>query len=262
MTEPWVDGEPWVDTLEWGADEDGSDVPVDPGGGGPVDPGTPPVVPSTYDSTDYQFDIAGVSFGRGLPLFVVDGSFDPGTAEWRTQDGEVAHGDGNTFGRDYISGPTWAWTIGVDRFDPQNALERVRRIKRAWQPTGSNRLAPSQVMRLDYRIAGRKRHVYGRPRNFATSLDNKILTGFAEITADFKCADHLTYDSSEQIVQTSLVADAAGGFRFPMKSPFRSVRLTTSERRGIGTVGDDADTWPIIEVKGPISGAVIECVGQ
>ena len=247
----WDDTLPWDDTALWehGSTVQAASIPVIE-----VDRRT-----ALFD--DYQFEIDGFIFGRGATVFVEDGTFEPGSVEWRTQDTDVAGGDGGVFGRDYISAPTWAWTLGVDRLTTAGALADMAELSKRWLG-GRARRNPREVTTLRYQLNGRIRQVYGRPRNLAPTLDTRLTQGYAAYAADFKCADHLSYDANEQIVTIPLVAPYTGGFTVPAKMPWRSIRSLTSERRGAGVVRGDAETWPVIEIQGPISGGVLECVGR
>lgn len=213
------------------------------------------------DLQDYQFEVDGFAFGLGLGTFTDEEGFDPAGGDWRTQDGVVAHGDGATFGRDYLEPGSWAWELGIDKTSDATALEEMARLAKAWRVTRT--LKPGEAVPLRYRLAGRTRRIYGRPRRLAPALDNRFMLGYAAYVADFKRADDLHYDDEEQSASTVPGAvSSAGGLTAPLKSPLRSTRSLASERAGSILVGGDADTWAIVTITGPASGVVVECPGR
>lgn len=212
------------------------------------------------DLLDYQFEVDGYVFGLGRPVFTNEDGFDPSGAEWRVQDQSVAQGSGTVFGRDYLEPASWTWALGVDRTSEATALAEMALLTRAWRV--SARLGPGEVVPLRYRLAGRTRRVYGRPRRLAPTLDNRFMSGYAAYLADFKRADDLHYDDVEKSATTTAQVSSAGGIKSPLKAPLRSIRQITSERGGGIEVGGDADTWAVVTIKGPISTAVVECPGR
>lgn len=209
---------------------------------------------------DYTFDLGGYVFGLGRPVFTHEGAFDPGSVTWRTQDVDIAHGDGVVFGEDFITPPTWVWTLGVDQASDVAALAEMGRLAQAWR----TRPKPGDAVPLRYRVGGRTRRVYGRPRNLAPSLDNRLLSGYAEYLADFRLADALHYSDELKSTGNAQLAQSSigGGLRSPLISPLRSIRPTSSARAGSDVVGGDAPSWAIVTIKGPVSSAVVEVVGQ
>lgn len=212
------------------------------------------------DLQDYQFEVGDFVFGLNRGVFVEEDGFDPSGADWRTQDMPVAHGDGTVFGRDYLEPALWTWTLGVDKTDPATALEQMAALTKAWR--ASRNLGPGEVLPLRYRLAGRTRRVYGRPRRLAPTLDNRFMQGYASYIADFQRADDLHYDDVEKSATTTARVSSAGGLKAPLKAPLRSIRSLTSERGGGIDVGGDADTWAIVTIRGPISTAIVECPGR
>lgn len=204
---------------------------------------------------DFQFDLDGYVFGLGCDISLLDGGFDPGTAEWRTQDQDNPVGDGRVFGRDYLSGPTWGFSLFVDATDPETALAAWGDVSKAWRNEGGRR-TPGAVCTLRYAVAGRTRRVYGRPRRFAGTPDNKLLQGTAPITTDFDCADALHYDDVEQSVVVPILPATTGGFMAPFIFPL-STLSAPGPRQGTITVDGDADCPVVIKVHGPVSAPVV-----
>lgn len=212
-------------------------------------------------TSDYQFEVDGFVFGLGRPVFVEEDGFDPGTAEWRVQDGVIAQGDGRQFGRDFREAPTWAWNLGVDRDSESNALATLGEMAQVWANEKRRRI-PGAVATLRYRIAGRVRRVYGRPGRFGSAFDNRISQGYNAVTADFRLADHLHYSDVENSVTFALGStSSAGGLKSPLVDPLRTTQRLASQRSGSVGVTTDAPTWAVVTIKGPISQPTVELVG-
>lgn len=211
------------------------------------------------DLKDYQFELDDYAFGLGLPMLLVDGGFDPGSASWRTQDQPHAHGDGTTFGRDQLDGPTWAWELGTDQGDPASALKVLADFSKAWRATEA-RQTPGAVLALRYALAGRTRRVYGRPRRLAAPPNNKILSGWIPVTCDFQTADALHYDDTEESLSVGITTSSAGGLTSPLKEPLATVTEGAETRTGIN-VGGDAPTWAVVSFTGPVSNPYVELGG-
>lgn len=212
--------------------------------------------PSPFRRALPTFDLAGLTFGgHHSPLQV--SSFSPGTPEARTQDVTNDVADGDTFGRDYLTPPTWSWDLFTDLDTDHGAHELAEQVAAIWLDEDL-RSRPGAVIPLRYLMAGRWRRVYGRPRRYA-GPDGGLLTalGRAEMTADFKLAHHLHYDDIEQAAQVGTVPARVGGFVFPAVFPLTTATRTESERSSQFTVGGSAPAWPRITVEGPISDATI-----
>jgi len=198
---------------------------------------------------DYGFELSDVPFGIGQDVTVENEGFDPGAAEWIVQDTEDSR-DGHTrFGRDKLGGPTWTWVLSTDKETPEEALAAAGRLAAAWRAE-EIRDDPGATLRLRYRVGGRTRCVFGRPRRWAAPPSNRILTGYIPITADFKCVDHLHYDDAQDEVLISVSPTSAGGFVLPQAPPLTS--LPSGDREGMINVGGDQLTAPIIRIDGPI----------
>lgn len=202
----------------------------------------------TADAAD-----GGVGFGIDLDVSVDDAGFDPGTDEWVTQDGQNPTRGTTAFGRDILTGPTWAWGLHVNKQDVPGALAALGRIRTAWR---GRAIAdkPGEVLAIRYRMGDRVRRVYGRPRRFSSPPDNKILNGYVPITADFKCVDAFTYDDEENtvILTASVIGgDTGGGFTFPVTFPVTTLPPTSTDKAGAIVVGGDEAAYPVVRFNGP-----------
>lgn len=207
--------------------------------------------------SEHQFEILptdsandGFVFGIGAEVSIDEEGFDPGEAEWLTQDAQNTRRGVVGFGRDVLGAKTWTWDSHVDQDDVESAVDVLDRFSAAWSPENLAR-TPGSVTALRYRIAGRDRRVFGRPRRYAAPPSNRILGGYVPVTHDFQCVDSFTYDDVESSALIGYAsASGTGGFTLPMAMP-----LVTMPSQGNGggqiTVGGRARTYPIIRFIGP-----------
>lgn len=207
--------------------------------------------------TDYQFEILpnadaadGFVFGIGAGISLNDGGFDPGETSWTIQDQQNDRRGVLGFGRDVRSPRTWVWGTHTNKEDAATAVDILDQFSAAWAPDELVR-TPGALTAIRYRIAGRNRRVFGRPRRFAAPPTNLIMNGFVPITHDFQCVDSYTYDdleSSSLILYNSSVS--GGGFTLPATLP-----VNTIPSKGNGSaqlaVGGNARAYPIVRFNGP-----------
>lgn len=225
--------------------------------------------------TDYGFELEGVPFGIGQLITVENEGFDPGSAEWLTQDQPNPRDGSTMFGRDKLTGPTWIWQLSTDcygtpeeaaelgidldahptdRHAEVTALRAASRLASAWR-SQRFRDKPGVVVPMKYRVGNRTRRVYGRPRTFAAPPSNRMSGGYVPITADFKCVDHLHYDDVASSATIGLPV-GGDGVRIPARFP---VRLSPAvQQPGQIQVGGDAYTYPVIRIDGPVSNPWVE----
>lgn len=206
---------------------------------------------------DYGFTLEGVDFGIGEDITVE--SFDPGAAEWRVQDAENPVRDGLMFGVDYLGAPTWAFNLSTDGTDAASALEMLAPLAAVWRG-GTVRTRPGEVSALIYKVAGRLRRVYGRPRRWAAPPTNRILSGYIPIVADFATVDALHYNEAEQSSVVDIVPGSTGGFTTPLIAPIST--HAGGQREGFIDVEGDMPTWPVIRIDGPISTPFVAISGK
>lgn len=214
---------------------------------------------------DYQFELlpsaissTGFAFGIGLDVSMDDGGFSAGSADWASQDSEDPTSGVTMFGRDRLLGPTWNFQLHVNRETPEEALATLGIARAAWYALHI-RDSPGAVIPLRYRVGGRTRRVYGRPRRFEAPPDNRILGGYVPISSDFKCVDGFHYDDVETAVTLqlgSLMADpdqvdSGGGFVFPVTFPTTSLAPTTQQDQF--RVLGDAPAYPVVRFNGPVT---------
>lgn len=208
------------------------------------------------DLQDFQYEILpdedspdGVGFGIHLDVSVDDGGFDPGSADWATQDGQNPLTGSTMFGRDALLGETWAWNAHINRQETSEALTTLRALRKAWRARNTV-TEPGKMSIIRYQMEGQRRRTYGRPRRFAAPPDNKILNGYVPVTMDFKTATPFTFDDLEQITTVQFNSTSNGGLRFPVAFP--ASPLPPGERQGSILVGGDAPAFPVFTFIGPI----------
>lgn len=207
--------------------------------------------------SEKQFEIlpeaeapSGFVFGIGAAVSINDGGFDPGESNWFTQDGENTRRGVVGFGRDVPGAKNWIWSSHVDQLDLDSAVAVLEEMESAWTPSLLVR-NPGAVTALRYRLAGRDRRVFGRPRRFAAPPTNLIDGGYIDLTHEFQTVDAYTYDdleSSMEILYASSVE--GGGFVLPTPMP-----ITTQPSLGNGSsqisIGGTKPAYPIIRFNGP-----------
>lgn len=207
---------------------------------------------------DGDFELDGHITGQGLGVHLRE--IDLGTTDHREQDAPVPHGDGWMFGRDHLSGPTWRLVFAAVHGSNQAAAEAgLGSLARAWLGAASRR-TPGAVSLLRYRVAGRTRRVYGRPRGFSPDVNNLFYTGHARALADFQTDGPLHYADTAQVLSLQLAAPSSSVITWPGVWPL--VFSKGSDRQGvIHEVGGDAPTPVIATIRGPITDPYVEGPG-
>lgn len=201
------------------------------------------------DLLEGQFEVDGVVFGIDCDVQVLEDGWHPGMGDWRTQDVDQPLGDGVTMGRDYQGGATWGFDLFTDSDSAAGARAAAARLKAVW-PRTAVRLTPQSYVRLRYKVDTETRCIFGRPRRWTPTPDNRLYGGYLAITADFAAVDSLTYDDFEQtygVKNTPILA--SHGLVSPMKSPIRT-DYSAGESSGGLLVGGDARTWPVLRFTG------------
>lgn len=206
---------------------------------------------------DHQFEILpstdaadGFVFGIGAAVSVDNEGFDPGETGWIDQDSVNSRRGHAGFGRDVLGSKSWLWSSFVDAEDVEGAVETLEAFASAWRPETLVRESGA-LTALRYRVAGRDRRIFGRPRRFAAPPTNLILNGYVPVTHDFALVDSHTYDD---VMSSALVPYASSsqgsGFRLPATFP-----VATRALEGAGStqlsVGGTARAYPIVRFNGP-----------
>lgn len=200
---------------------------------------------------DFQFELGGVVFGKGQPVRVR--TLDTGTSTTRNQDHD-GPGDYRWFGRDWITPADWVFELHT-RTDggPAAALQAASELGSVWDAVAT-RGTPGAVLPLRYRMAGRVRRVYGRPRRWSAPPARTIHAGYLPIVADFARSDGNHYDDTERSVSSDLTGSTNPlGISSPVRSPFAATFGNWTAPTRTAVVGGDRATWPIIEFRGGVN---------
>lgn len=213
--------------------------------------------------SEFQFEILpsqdaadGFVFGIGAEVSVNGDGFDPGENDPLVQDQQNTRRGVVGFGRDVKGAKTWVWESHTDQEDVESAVNILDDFSAAWAPDGA--LEPGWQTAIRYKIAGRTRRVFGRPRRYAAPPTNLILTGFVPVTHDFQCVDSFTYDDVESSAEVPYSSSVEGaGITFPATFP---VLMQPAEGTGQDqlTVGGNARAYPIIRFNGPWTNPVLD----
>jgi hypothetical protein len=200
---------------------------------------------------EFQFELDGYVFGNGLPVFVDADGFDPGDPEKLTQDGVNPITGARMFGRDRQSAGSWTFACHVDREDVEGALASAAEMGAKWRDEKWH--DPDTIATLRYRIGGRTRAVFGKPRRFSFKPGNAILGGTVPPLASFDLTDAKHYDDVEQFVDLQIVPVESGGFTVPFTAPLLISTDTQTPRPGAVLIEGDARTAVIVEFTGPLT---------
>lgn len=215
--------------------------------------------------SDFQFSLdlddgsTPVEWGLGKDVFVLPDGFDPGDVDYRAQDLEIPNEDNMAFGRDFATPPKWTWEMATNGDSEGESLEMARALAVAWK-SQVVRNAPGKRAIVRYRFNGRTRRIYGRPRRWATTYDNRFMGGTHQIIADFQCADIMHYDDGLSYHAIDILPAEGGYLIAPLVAPL-STTIGTVRDSGF-TVGGDSATWPRILFNGPVLNPYVTIDGR
>lgn len=190
-------------------------------------------------TADWQFDLDGYLFGPGTGVTVVE--FEPGDLGIRAQDQLSAFGDHRIFGVDRWSASPWTFELAIRERTADDAIGVLASLRSAWDVAA--RSTPQAVVPLGYRLAGRDRVLFGRPRQFTPVLKDLVF-GQIPVLADFQPAHLGSFDATEQGSSLTLGASELGGdgVAFPVTFSFLWGGTVASPRHTTINVGGARDT--------------------
>lgn len=202
--------------------------------------------------THMQFSLDGYVFGSlADEVVLLESGMSQGQTEWRTQDTPQPAGDGLWFGRDYVTPPSWVFTLGV-RADT-DVMPVLARLAAVWRGD-TVRGTPGRRSELRYNLNGHERVVYGRPRRFAVETDKVWQADWKIVNAEFQLADARAYTGTERALTLGLVnVTAETGLIFPTGFPWR-FRANEVTRSGVVTVDSTVGSPFRLVIAGPASG--------
>lgn len=201
-----------------------------------------------------EFELDGYRFGTPEnPAVILAGRLDTGAPALCTQDADNPVGDGGLFGRDYLSGPTWAFTLGVRH--GEDVYTTLAELAAVWR-NGDVRTKPGAVSTLRFRRHGKTYRAYGRPRRFGVVPSEVADPEWQVIEADFQVAEPFMYSDDEDFLLLSLIESAPdGGLVLPAELPWELDR-TTNTGHGVITVESVIPAPFVLEVSGPTVGSL------
>lgn len=199
-----------------------------------------------------QFEVGGVAFGLDCPVRLKADGWNPGPAATRTQDVELPGSDGVRMGKDLKGGATWAFSLYTNGADEDEAWESLSYLADVWDDE-SIRLESEAVVPLRYRVAGRTRRVYGRPRRWTPTINNTSMGGRIDIEADFGLVSHLIFDDSGKSERISInpPLELDAGLEVPFEPPF-DTSAGAAERESTITIGGRVSTPITVTFEGPV----------
>lgn len=201
-----------------------------------------------------QFELDGYVFGApGDPVVVLEDGLDTGAPSIRTNDAPNPVGDGGYFGRDFLDGPTWAFTLGVQ--DDEDVYTTLADLARVWR-NEAVRKTPGAESILKFRRGGKTYRVYGRPRRFGVNPGATADNQWQIVEADFKMHDTVMYaDESRREVLRLGDPTPDDGLVLPETLAWDLGTQSTSTWRSV-SVSTFEPTPFLLEIRGPASGAM------
>ena len=200
---------------------------------------------------DGQFELDGFLFGRAEDnVTVLTEGLDVGGYEVRDQDVQAPMGDHVFFGRDYLTPPTWTFTLAVHH--DTNAHATLMALAKVWR-ADTIRNTPGARSVLRYTRDGVTRRVYGRPRRFSVDHGDVMDGTFKIVTATFTLADNYSYADQENLLVLDLITTSSeAGLTFPTTFPweFQSDGFT---RAGQVTITTGLPTPFRVAIAGPVA---------
>lgn len=200
---------------------------------------------------EMQFDLDGYVFGNGMPVFTDAEGFDPGDPDKITQDGVNPITGARVFGRDMQGAGSWTWACWLNTTDVEGALAAAAAMGAKWRDEKWH--IAENVAMLRYRVGGRTRCVFGKPRRFSFKPGNALLQGNLPPMASFDLSDAKHYDDIESFVDLAILPPITGGFEVPFEAPLLIELAAGDQPQGSIDVGGDTTTSMVITFYGPLT---------
>lgn len=205
-----------------------------------------------YAIPDGSFMLDGLQFGAASDdVVVLTSGLDVGEWGVRTQDAPSPLGDLTLMGRDFLTPPTWSFTMLVH--DDSNVYTTLGALAKVWRGDAV-RSTPGAVSTLAYARAGETRVVFGRPRKFAITPQKVHNNRYRVVTAEFALSDPMSYSGTEYALSLNLITTSTtGGLVLPATLPW-ALQLSTTERHGIVNVESMMGVPFRVRIAGPVAG--------
>lgn len=211
---------------------------------------------------DWQFEIddgaAAVPFGAGTPYRVFEFSHDkPGV---RATLSPRAREDGTNRGRDYLSGTTAGFVIGVDTGDAATVLDAVAALRTLWYGDLLRRTPGARLVLRAKRPGRDTARTYGRPGAFQVASLADVAAGYVPVVCEFDCDDGYFYSDVEYTLSVPFIPNQLNGLTGTLTGPWTTTASGTAS--GQLDVAGDCPAWLGWRPHGPISNPEIEVVGR
>lgn len=178
----------------------------------------------------------------------------------RTNDRDRSQEDGTQPGRDWRSGKTVTFAIGV-LTDADNAaiapadpyrtnLDYLDAMETFWYDEQWRESMESWAM-LRTHEAGRTVRCYGRPRKYTPVTGNATAQGYSGAVATFDMFDPNWYSDVEQAITVDLHGGYQGGLSAPLIAPITTTAESITNTFAI--IGGRRRAWPVVEFHGPVT---------
>lgn len=197
---------------------------------------------------DGDFELRGVLLKgtEDYPIYVQQ--FDPGKIDHRDQDILNPLDDTVLMGQDRIIPPTWEFKLGMGDFTPGPALEALGQLMRVWCVPMRDAGAETS---LRYKVGGRVRQVFGRPRPFSFNPEMLVHVGYAVAVASFHLNDPVHYGVDLRRLSLKMFSQSVGGgFDVPFFAPI--LTDAGSSRNGFATNYGTAPAPFKARINGPV----------
>jgi hypothetical protein len=186
------------------------------------------------------------------------------------RDGDLdrAQEDGRYFGRDYRTGASVGFEIGVltdkvngldDGYAYRSNVDYAERLS-SWWDDERLRSRPWELAMLRFCVAGRTWRAYGRPRRFEVAPTRLQQQGYAPVVCDFAVMDNSVYSDDFETLTVPLMSRPDGGLTAPLTEPLTATPGTEGEREI--TITGSRSTWPWIQFVGPSTSAQVQLIRQ
>lgn len=206
---------------------------------------------------DYQWELGGLVFGYDCP---VDHESDVAPPDYslRNEDQPNPGHDGMRMGVDLIEPGAWQFKLFVNTDDEASALAALSAFRKVWRGD-AYRKEPGKATELRYRLGGRTRVVYGRPRRLSAPIGVEFLSGAILVTCDFQTVSEMFFDDVEGSIWVDHRQPETGGFVTPFSAPLTSQTSAASVPHSF-TVDGELATPVVVDFHGPLnsSGLLID----
>lgn len=197
------------------------------------------------DLLEKQFELDGQIFGMNCDVDIKGDGFRVGGVVVRSSDAELPTEDGRRFGVDLHGGETWSFGLFTNLEEEAEAWTAYAALKRVWTSPEIRRVSGAYT-RLRYRMGGKTRCIYGRPRRWTPGDTSQAPDGLLHIEADFEMADDQVYDDDVKAVTVGLDSPLApeSGVMVPFIPPFDSTPRAVDSTSELYIEADEGTkTW-------------------